>query len=137
MLWPSDAANTYKDGMALVFFPCSDFMNQGQLIFSNVNKLTIELGLNTYGKAITDVSNTLTTAATSIWDGATSNFSAFELYDVEFHLKKLYVNEDVTAACLATLNSEQGIRIPFCSVSHHSCPFATFATFFEYYLVRS
>ena len=75
-------------------------MNQGQLVFSNVNKLTIELGINTYGKAVTDVSNSLTTAATSIWAGASSSFSAFELYDIEFHLKKLYVNEDVTVLVL-------------------------------------
>ena len=37
LLWPSDNDCTYDDGMAMVFFPCSDFMNQGQLIFSNVN----------------------------------------------------------------------------------------------------
>jgi hypothetical protein len=121
LLWPSDDTCSISDGKELIFFPCSDFLNSSQLLFTNLNKITLELGINTYGKSITDVSNTLTTAATSIWAGAATNFptiNTFELYDIKFHVPKLSVNESVVAACLKTAQSDAGIRIPFVQAIH-------------------
>ena len=118
VIWPSYNTCSKDDASFIKFYPCSDFMNSKQLIYANLNKLTLEFEVNSYGSAITDVRNTLTTAATSAWAGATSSFGTFELYDIEFHMMTYKVNQDVVSDCLATAQTDAGICVPFVYAKH-------------------
>lgn len=87
-----------------------DYFNSAIKHPSGFSKIQIELVLNTYGQAFTDVSSTAGATGTA-WT-TTSNFSRFKITEPKLHLTKYRLKAE-SVNQLTKAVAEKGIEIPF------------------------
>ena len=119
LIWPDSARYNTTQAMSLKLFPVSDFMNEDLLIDTYQMPLMFQLNIGNYYDAIVDYISTFAVGGGN-WTKV-CNAASFELYDVFYHIKKLYLRPE--AMPFIQQERVRKIEIPFVRCHHGYAPF--------------